>query len=96
MAGGGSPSSVAVALTSTPVVSASEDRTLLVISAPAANRVSLSPGAAAVDLTGIVVYSGQGPVILSRKLHGPLVGMAWYGIAAVAGQTIGVLEGFGS
>lgn len=77
---------------STLLVLRNEQRQSVVITAPVASVLNLSFGVAAVVGNGIRIPAGQGPVVLSRDLHGRLVDGPIYAIMTAGTETIGVWE----
>ena len=66
------------------MLSPSPTRSLIVLNPPSQGRVTYSIAPRAVDLLGIVLTSGDAPVVLDIKKHGDLVTRGWQAIG-VAG-----------
>ena len=86
--------SVSVGLTDTPLLGPNERRVKLIISAPAANRLTLSFNGAAVDKAGVTLYAGNPPLVLDEEHIGQAIREEIRAIMAVAGETIGGLDIF--
>ncbi len=87
---------LSVSTTSTDLLPEAPDRVAVIISAPKTNNVTVSTEATAVAQEGVVLYSGNDPLILSAQLHGDLVHRAWTAIAEAGSETISVIEVFGA
>lgn len=91
---GSAMKAVTVTTAGTKVVGGSRNRVGLILSAPNANRVTLSFSSPAVDMIGIVLYSGTAPIMIDAEHYGDFVAKEIWAISAVADQTIGVVEIF--
>lgn len=74
------------------ILGASAWRRSIVFMPPPTNRYTVSPnGVPALD-QGITILPGTPPTVLNAHDVGDLVTKAWFGISAVADQTVGVIE----
>lgn len=89
-----SVSSVAMTNTQKLLVSHSDQRITLIISAPLTNRLTIHTRQGAVSLDGIVLYPGGAPLKLNITNDGSLCCANWYGILDAGTDTIGVAESF--
>ncbi len=83
---------VTVPLTGILLVPPNTQRIALQISAPLANRITLSDSQAPVLDNGLTIYAGQAVHQMNIADHGAAVTIGLYAVAAVAPQLIGVLE----
>lgn len=80
--------------TSTQLLGPQDRRFSLIISAPASNRITLSFLGAAVLDEGITLHPGGPPLVLEWDTLGGSITASIQAIAAIAAQTIGVVEVF--
>lgn len=75
-----------------PLVGPSKNRVGLVISSPAANRITVSQNPSPVLDAGIDIYASTLPLQLYYEDWGSALQDQWFAIAATANATIGVTE----
>lgn len=90
-----SMTSVSVDVADSPLVPSNERRRSLVVNAPLTNRITLTWDSIAVADSGIVLYPGQWPLVLSRHEHGAMVTQAMRAISDTAAQTVTFAEEIG-
>jgi len=83
---------VTVGTGSTPLISHSPTRTVLIVSAPVSKRVTLSLVQPAVDRVGITLHPGSSPLVLTVQTHGDLVTRSLWAIADTSAEQIGIVE----
>lgn len=76
----------------TPIAAADGQRVGLLITAPTANRITISERPGVTDGDGLVLAAGQPPLYLSARLGGSYCQRALFAIAATADETVGILE----
>jgi hypothetical protein len=93
-AGSGRFDQATVGLTATKLCNGDALRAALVISAPAANAVTLWGTSDVVAGTGIILYPGTAPLKLCREEYGDLVTRDLWAITTVAPQVVGFYESY--
>lgn len=83
---------ISVGTISQEVVGPAPNRVFLVLWPGQAGRVTLSNDSPAVLDNGLTLSSGTTGIALDVNAHGGCVTGAWYGIAAVAGTVLGIID----